>query len=842
MAESPLPAATPPRSAVPTAVPTQRGPAGAGLATAPATAAPANGSDPGAPTRRPAHREVLRRSATLLPWLVVLAVLPIGWWDGGIPMADVGAFGAYWAVAVVLPGTLVHRALRGSRGNLPEDLGYGAATGLLLELAVWALAAASGGQHLLRWWPLPVVVIFLAVPRLRRHWRTGPGRRLPLAWHWAICGVLLLIAVWGYANWRTLPPPPADYAYYQDLLYHLGLVHELTRDMPFQLPHLAGEPLRYHYLSDAHLASASMITGVSPATVLLYLWVVPVAWVAALVVAALARELAGRWWIGPLVAAVGYLGAPATLGSPLAMPGSRALSYASLSQTYVLPLLMLLAAVCVQVLRGRALGPAWVLVPALGLACAGAKSSALPPLIAGLGLAALAAWIRHRRPPWRVLAVLATLVAAMAVGYRLFAGGGAGILRTQPFGLIRFMAPYQQTYGAEDGAQLGGLLPPGLSGADGSAAWLLAAALFGSWLLQQTARLAGGLLLVTPTRRDPAAWLFSGAVAAGLTVTWLTFHPSASQVYFWLPVIPFGALLAGWLLARIRVRWPVLVTAGLLGLVAQLLAPPLDSPPLLTQAQRAVESVRAAHADDWIVVIGWSAVRYAALIVAAALLAVAVEALLLNRPRTALTARRAALARRLGRPAWTTQFGRSALAAAVAALLGASLATGVDTMGRQLLARGDSPAAVNQLRVTEPEMRAALWLHEHTDPDDLVATNVHCRPVRTTPNCDARAFWVTGLGGRRALVESWGYADDTVAAHGRDGHAYPRQPAPDPALFALNERVFTDPTPADLARLRDAHGVRWLLADANAGPVADELARLAPVRYTAGPVTIHELP
>ncbi|WBB89439.1 hypothetical protein [Verrucosispora sp. WMMC514] len=838
MAESPLPAAHSQPSAVSTAAPPGRGPAGPDPAPAQATAAPR--ADAAAPARGP---DALRRSATLLPWLVVLAVLPIVWWDGGIPVAEVGAFGAYWTLAVVLPGTLVHRALRGSRGNLPEDLGYGAATGLLLELAAWALAAGTGGQHLLRWWPLPVVVVFLAVPRLRRHWRTGSGRRLPLAWHWAICAVLLLIAVWGYANWRSLPLPPADYAYYQDLLYHLGLVHELTRDMPFQLPHLAGEPLRYHYLSDAHIASASMITGVPPATVLLHLWVVPVAWVAALVAAALVRELAGPWWVGPLAAAVGYLGASPTFGSPLDIPWTRALSYGSLSQTYALPLLMLLAAVCVQVLRGRALGPAWVLVPALGLACAGAKSSALPPLIAGLGLAALAAWIRRRRVPWRVFAVLASLVAAMAVGYRLFAGGGAGTLRAQPLGLIRLLVPYQQTYGADEGAQFGGLLPPGLAEADGTAAWLLAAALVGSWLLRQTPRLAGGLLLATPARRDPVAWLFTGAVAAGLTVAWLTYHPSASQIYFWLPVIPFGALLACWLLARIRVRWPVLVATGLLGLLAQLLAPPLGSPPALTRAERAVESVRVANANDWMTTLGWSAARYAALIGLAALLAVAVEALLLTWPRAAVTARRAALVRRLGRPARATLLGRSALAGTVTALLGASIATGVEIPVRHLLANADPLGTVNQqLVVSENEMRAALWLREHTGPDDRVATNVHCRPVRTTPNCDARAYWVTGLGGRRALVESWAYADDVVAAHGRDGHGYPRQPAPDPALFALNEQVFTDPTPTDLARLRDTHRVRWLLADTNAGPVSADLARLAPVRYTAGPVTIHELP
>ncbi len=185
---------------------------------------------------------------------------------------------------------------------------------------------------------------------------------------------------------------------------------------------------------------------------------------------------------------------------------------------------------------------------------------------------------------------------------------------------------------------------------------------------------------------------------------------------------------------------------------------------------------------------------------------------------------------------------RYALAGAVAALLGASIAIRVDTSVRYVAASVDPLGAINeQLVVTDGEMRAALWLNEHTSLDDVVATNVHCRPVRNTPHCDARAFWVTGLSGRRAVVESWGYTDATLAAHGQDGYRYPQQPAPDPALFALNERVFTTPTPADLDRLRDAYGVRWLLADTHAGTVSPDLARLAPVRYTAGPVTIHEL-
>ncbi|HEX2774867.1 MAG TPA: hypothetical protein VHN18_20925, partial [Micromonosporaceae bacterium] len=343
-------------------------------------------------------RRIAGQVMAALPWLLVLAALVITWWWTGVSRSDIGGYITYWSLALVVPGTLVHRALRGSRGNLPEDLGFGAAVGLLLELAAWAATAATGTQELLRWWPVPVVALFLGVPRLRRHWRIPEPRPLPLTWHYAMSAVLMVIIGWAAVRWRDLPLPPVTHAYYQDLLYHLSLAQELTRAMPFELPHLVGEPLRYHYLSDAHMASASMISGSTPAEVLLRLWLVPVAWTAALVTAGLGRALAGSWWAGPTIAAVAYLGLPVTIGSVMTS-GASALSLGSPSQTYVLPLVVVLAGLCVDAVRGQRLGYSWFLVPALGLACAGAKASALPPLIAGLFLAALVAGARQRRLP-----------------------------------------------------------------------------------------------------------------------------------------------------------------------------------------------------------------------------------------------------------------------------------------------------------------------------------------------------------------------------------------------------------------------------------------------------------
>ncbi|MFI7539857.1 hypothetical protein [Actinoplanes sp. NPDC049599] len=734
------------------------------------------------------------RLLAVLPWLLVGALLAGAWHWADVPDREIVRYGLYLFAGVVLPGTLVHRAIRGSRGNLPEDLGYGAATGLVLQLGGWALAAATGWQVLLPYWPVLVPVVFLAVPALRRHWRIAEPRPLPPAWSWLTCGALVLVIAAGAAAWAGTPLPPADTIYYPDLMYHLALVHEMTRSMPFEVPQLAGDPLRYHYLSDADMAVASMSTGIPAATVLLRLWMVPVGAVAVVVIAALTRELSGKWWAGPLAGAVAFAGLPLTLGAPVAPYGGASLAFASPSQTYAMPLLVLLVAIVADVVRGHPAGRAWFLVPPLALACAGAKSSALPPLVAGLALAGLVRWRQDRRVPRAVAGLLALLVVVMLAGARLFAGGGAGTLGVQPLSLLRWMEPYNTTWGVDDGVTPGGLFPPGLQGIGLTGAAFVAGIVVW-WLLMQTPRLLG--LLALRGRSDPAAWLLGGTVLAGFGAALLLWHPSASQLYFLLCAAPLGVVLTGWMLAERVRRWWVPVAGLAAGGLWAVLAPAVALPGENTQR-------------------GWAwALTLPVLRTAGCVLVAAVLVLVLRRNLRAL------------------------LVAVPAAVLGASIATGTTVSITALTAEPVEPPAPARM-VTQEEMRAALWLDGHAAADDVVATNVHCVPMNRYQPCDARAFWVAGLGGRRTLVESWAYSDATVAANGVGGRKYVLQPPPDPAKYALNQRAFTGAAPADLARLR-AYGVVWLLADRRAGAVAPELARLARVRYSAGPVTVYEL-
>ncbi|GAA2596459.1 hypothetical protein GCM10010435_89580 [Winogradskya consettensis] len=743
------------------------------------------------------------RAGALLPWALVTVVYVAALLNADTPARDIAIYGVYLVLGIVVPGTLVWRAVRGSRGNLPEDLGLGAGTGLFVQLVGWAIAAAIGLQQVLWAWPLLVIAAFIAVPSLRRHWRIDDPRPLPLRWAWMICAALLVIVAWGAVAWSGAPMPPFSGAYYQDVMYHLSLVHEMTRSMPFEVPQLAGDTLRYHYLSDADMAAASMITGIPEHVVLLRLWNVPIGAIGVLVTAVLAREVIGKWWAGPLAGALAFIGIPLSLGAPLMAYGTSALVFASPSQTYAMPLLGLLALIAVDVLRGRPLGPLWYVTPPLALAVAGSKSSALPPLVAGIGLAGLVLWIRHRKFPLRIALFLVAVLIPMIIGTKLFAGGGAGTLGLQPFAVIRWMDPYSMSLGQNDGIAPNGFLPPGLAGADAKG-WVFAVGIIGWWLLMESPRLLGILGIGNRRMRaDPVAWMFGGMIVAGTAATWLLWHPSASMLYFFLCMVPFGSVLTVWLLAENVRRWWVPVAGLLAGAAWALIAPAVARPEYRTSW------------SQWSWALGLPVLRTLGFVVAGAILVLVLR-----------------------------KSYRSLVVAVVAAVVGASLAYGTSSYTKSWWNAefGPAPAAAAPARqLTRAEMRAALWLDENAGNDAVVATNVHCQPIGRAKPCDARAFWVAGLGGRRTLVESWGYSDATVAANGVNGIKYPLQPAPDPALFALNERVFTVADVADVRALREAYGVKWLFADSRAGTVSPQLAMQAKVAYTAGSVTIYEL-
>jgi hypothetical protein len=728
------------------------------------------------------------------------------------PATDIARFAAYWSLYLVLPGTLVFRALRGSRGNLPEDIGYGAATGLILEAGAWAAATASDHAAWLRLWPVPVVIAFIAIRPLRRHWRVGEGDRLPALWSWCVAAVMAVTVLWLIGQYRVVPVPPADAGYYPDLLYHLSLVRELMRPMPFEIPQHAGDPLSYHFLSHAHMASASHISGVDPLMVVFRLWLVPIILAGILVVAAAARELAGKAWAGPLAASLTLIGAPLFFGGPMGPFIASPISLYSPSLSFLLVPLILLTALCADAVRERPLGRGWILLAAAAVVCAGAKSSGPPLLLAGVVLAIPVSILVNRRIPWRGIGAVGCLLGGMAAGVLLFveADGGAQL---QLFSSLQWVEPYRATLGATSRATMPGPLPPGLVDA-GGAAWQFALLLV-LWLTVTQVPVLIGLAALAGrnTRRDPAVWLVGGGMLAGIGVVWVVFHPGAGQLFFLRSAMPFGILAAVCLLAGVLPRRGLIAAVGgaLAGVAAMawlLLIPPSNTKPPPSMA-------------------AWLDAIYPPLLRAAGIAAGLVAAWWLLR----------IFVRRL------RTFGA---AVAVSAVLGAGLAAGVAGLlpTAEFAATGYPPVltAPAASDLTASEMRAALWLDAHAAPEDVVATNVHCVNLLTRPNCESRAFWVSGLSGRRIVVEGWAFVPASIKFHGTAGFGYSQQPPPDWARFALNERVFADPTEEDLRRLREEYGVRWLFADTRAGPVSSTLAAHATMRYADAPVTIYELP
>jgi hypothetical protein len=324
------------------------------------------------------------------------------------------------------------------------------------------------------------------------------------------------------------------------------------------------------------------------------------------------------------------------------------------------------------------------------------------------------------------------------------------------------------------------------------------------WILMQGYRLLGVLALLTKARRtDPIAWLLAGTTLAGAAAAWLFAHPAASQIYFFMAAAPAGVLLTVWLMTDRSPGWRAPAIGLVLAATWVFVIP--DTP--MPDNQQSI--------GEW----SWAIARPIIWTVAVAA-AVCVVALLF----------------RVRLPALSSGL--------VAAVLGLGLGSGLVTIKDRFVMVVDqqAPAAVEPGRViSADEMRAALWLDRNAGPDDVVATNVHCQPIDRPTPCDARAFWVSGLGGHRTVVESWGYSDATVAANGVNGLSFLLQPPPYPSVFDQNQEIFTGGDEADVADFKQRFGVRWLFADTRAGEVSPELARVAEVRYRSGPVTIYEV-
>lgn len=748
-----------------------------------------------------------------IPWFLLAALGVFSLVRNGVELSEVVRFGLFWAVTLLAPGYMLFRSF-GRLDSVQENLFGAAATGLALEIAAWHLFRAVGLDSLVGWWWVPVVVVFAAVPPLRARWLRSHREVLPGWWNWAMVFVTgsALVAV-DVGGFRPNPLPPSDGNVYVDMWWHLALVQELMRDAPAQVPQVAGEALDYHFNAHVHVAVAAESAGISPEVVLFRLWYVPIVVVTLGLVAVAARRLAGADWAGPVAAwlTVGVLAGGFIWPVSLGVLGGSPIVVLSPSQMIANVFMVAAIALLVDIVRGRATRRHVAMLLVTAWVGSGAKPTVAALLLAGVAAAVAASvLIRRTRPNW------ATVVSGLGLAVVLvasLASQSSAASRTTVLGSLRgnrvyaALTPDTGLRGVNDGW----LLDSVNSGRAVVAVVAALTVLLGS----QAVRLIGfGVLVRRETRRDPTGWFLAGIVVAG----WLAFlvldHVGYSQAYFVHTAVPAASLMAAWLLVgavgnhSLREVAPVVIAGTGVGAVTYLLSS--------GAAARALELPSAGMLE-----------------------VVTIPILIVGTVAVACWF------------AWTRLGAVHAIAPlgllfAIALTLGAASAPALSTIAGRLVDFVRSPAPALDVAeagfVTEGELSAARWLRDNSDEEDVIVTNLHCRPPSNEPiYCDARGYWLGGQSGRRIVLEGWAYTSEAQEMHGEGGRSFALQPAPWPERYELSQSAVVAPTAEILDRLSSEFGASWVVAVRRADPVSPQLGELADLAYDNGEVAIYRL-
>jgi len=478
----------------------------------------------------------------------------------------------------------------------------------------------------------------------------------------------------------------------------------------------------------------------------------------------------------------------------------------------------------------------------------GAKPTVLPILVGAVGLSAVFLLMRDRRLPARVV-VAGLLLVASGVGTMLTVAGSTSGSRLQLLSVLKSSGDYTAATGDTTIAGEGGLVLPAL--AHGAVVGTLV--LFCLLLINQ-ATAAVGFGVLGRLRREPVAWFLLGALIAGWAGYLLIDHPSVSESYFIYTATPFGLAAATWLAATLaqQSRGSTHQLGGLPPGMRGENPPSGGSTHEMGRGGSALRGGGSGWTDLW-----WRR-RLVGAAVGAVVLAMVyagvwllVEAKpsgsrgdqlwLVARPLVAVLALTVVLV-----VLWRLLVRRSAVRSGGLLVVLTLLAIVPIKSFVQSAVHGDSEKAQTFVAprwwVYPDEESAALWLRKHSKPTDVVATNTWCRPAgKQTPGCDARGYIVSGLAGRRTLIEGWAYTNQAMAEQGVGGKRYTEQPSPWPERVALTNQALAAPTPELLRRLREEYGVRWLYADARDGTVSPTLDRLATLRHSVGKVRIYDL-
>jgi len=682
----------------------------------------------------------------------------------------------------VLPGALVWRLIRPHQGWLIEDLVMGLATGAALAVPSQIVAVSLGYRWVAAALPLALALVLVAIPAAREQIRSKSVSRLPWAWG-AVVAVSSIGPLLDVLRAFTTPLRWRGWAsFHVDVPFHQAVTGEVLHHFPPHYPQAALEPFVGHWFTYLWTAQVAAVSSTDVGTLLwrfnpaLLMIVTPMA------VAVAAVRLSGRAWTGPAAALLAFLlpdvvpwGA-SMMSNPLHTP---------MSPTQQLSAFLFAGLVTVVTLRWRAEATRWSLplFVLMLVITSGTKGSTLPVIFAGM-LSATVVTVIVRGRALRTVALDTVIAAATMIilGRTMFGGLAAQILFD---------------YGKNFAASLGhGIAGPVVTIADASLFTNGALAVL-TFLLGPISAL--GLLSTRTTLRDPLTWLLFGGGAAGLGAMVLLTTAGSSQVYFYKSAESLIAIGAAWGATVLVERSGSIRALTLAGLVTGVVA--------FAAAQFGLDAESSP------------ALKVALTSLALLLVTIAVGALAVAR------------ATRTGLP--------GAVGVTAVALLAAPSAAAAQAV----VTWEEPPVAVQENRtpraINFADVQALRWLRDHSDPDDVIATNRHCLG-RVADPCDRREFFIGAYTERRVLIEGWTYTNRAARIFPEFGHAkLPESAFWDPKLLALNDGFIAAPSKAraeDLWKL----GVRWVVVWPES-PHADDLAPYARRVHRGATITIYRL-
>ncbi|MET8051016.1 hypothetical protein ABZU75_25780, partial [Streptosporangium sp. NPDC005286] len=442
--------------------------------------------------------------------------------------------------------------------------------------------------------------------------------------------------------------------------------------------------------------------------------------------------------------------------------------------------------------RRRDLGR-WLLLGVFVMAVMGAKATHLPPLAAGLAAVAGVEVIRWRRAPWPALTALGMTVACFLFAQVTLFGGARQGMMVDPLSLLR------RTWGELSG-HVGAVEPPTLSVLGVTVLYVLCLVVTWCGIL--------GLLCRPRLLLRPAVILLLGMGAACVAAVLLLGHPHLGQLYFFGAGYPYLMIVTAYGLSVIvrlaRVRFTTVGCAVGAGVMTACLIRVLCD----------VRTPLRPGQPDTVLYL-----PYAVLLALAVLVAVVLV-----------------VTGRGGLRAWAFALVMLAAVGPPAAWFARVLPVGEGPPGTRTFAEVP-PVAVQAVPLGALE--AGRWLRAHSDPDDLVATDAHCRWGYEDP-CDTRQFWVAALSERRVLAEGWTYTAANMS-HWRPGFPPEYLPFWDGERLALNDAAFRAPSATAIRRLRERYGVRWLFVDERHTGQTSRIGDFAELRFRSGDCAVYRI-